>query len=160
MPNLISQPSCTATGCAFYRKVGAKPHQIKETTHMSKQQITTRSGASPIGAYSQGLRVGDFIFVSGQGPLDPATGQIVGETVEEQTARVLENIKAILEAGGATLADVVKVSAHLSDLAMFDRYNKVYATYFPDPKPTRTTVGSQLLGILVEIDAIAYIGKE
>jgi len=127
---------------------------------MSKQQISTRSGASPIGAYSQGLRVGDFIFVSGQGPLDPATGQVVGETIEEQTARVLENIKAILEAGEATLADVVKVSAHLSDLAMFERYNKVYASYFPDPKPTRTTVGSQLLGILVEIDAIAYVGKD
>ena len=127
---------------------------------MSKQQISTRSGASPIGAYSQGLRVGDFIFVSGQGPLDPATGQIVGETIEEQTARVLENIKAILEAGGASLADVVKVSAHLSDLAMFERYNKVYGSYFPDPKPTRTTVGSQLLGILVEIDAIAYVGQD
>ncbi len=127
---------------------------------MSKQQITTQSGASPIGAYSQGLRVGDFIFVSGQGPLDPATGQVVGKTIEEQTARVLENIKAILEAGGATLADVVKVSAHLSDLAMFERYNKVYATYFPNPKPTRTTVGSQLPGIMVEIDAIAYVGKE
>ena len=127
---------------------------------MSKQQITTKSGASPIGAYSQGLRAGDFIFVSGQGPLDPSTGQIVGDTVEEQTARVLENIKAILEAGGATMADVVKVTAHLSDLALFDRYNKVYSTYFPDPKPTRTTVGSQLLGILVEIDAIAYVGEK
>ena len=127
---------------------------------MPKQQIRTTSGASPIGAYSQGLRAGDFIFVSGQGPLDPVTGQIVGETVEEQTARVLENIKAILEAGGATMADVVKVSAHLSDLALFERYNKVYATYFPDPKPTRTTVGSQLLGILVEIDAIAYVGEK
>jgi 2-iminobutanoate/2-iminopropanoate deaminase len=127
---------------------------------MSKQQITTRSGAAPIGAYSQGLRVGDFIFVSGQGPLDPETGQIVGTTVEEQTARVLENIKAILAAGGATMADVVKVSAHLSDLSLFERYNKVYATYFPDPKPTRTTVGSQLLGILVEIDAIAYVGEK
>jgi 2-iminobutanoate/2-iminopropanoate deaminase len=127
---------------------------------MPKQQITTKSGASPIGAYSQGLRVGDFIFVSGQGPLDPATGQIIGETVEEQTARVLENIKAILEAGGASMADVVKVTAHLSDLALFERYNKVYAAYFPDPKPTRTTVGSQLLGILVEIDAIAYIGEK
>jgi 2-iminobutanoate/2-iminopropanoate deaminase len=127
---------------------------------MSKQQITTRAGASPIGAYSQGLRVGDFIFVSGQGPLDPETGQIVGTTVEEQTARVLENIKAILAAGGATMADVVKVSAHLSDLSLFERYNKVYATYFPDPKPTRTTVGSQLLGILVEIDAIAYVGEK
>jgi len=127
---------------------------------MPKQQITTKSGASPIGAYSQGLRAGDFIFVSGQGPLDPATGQIVGENIEEQTARVLENIKAILAAAGATMADVVKVSAHLSDLALFDRYNKVYSTYFPDPKPTRTTVGSQLLGILVEIDAIAYVGKQ
>jgi len=127
---------------------------------MPKQQITTKSGASPVGAYSQGLRAGDFIFVSGQGPLDPTTGKIVGATIEEQTARVLENIKAILAAGGATMADVVKVNAHLSDLGLFDRYNKVYATYFPDPKPTRTTVGSQLLGIMVEIDAIAYVGEK
>ena len=129
---------------------------------MPKQQITTRSGASPVGPYSQGLRVGDFVFVSGQGPLDPATGQIVGENIEEQTARVLENIKAILEAGGATMADVVKANAHLSDMTLFERYNKVYVTYFPDPKPTRTTVGSQLplKGILIEIDVIAYVGKE
>ena len=127
---------------------------------MPKQQITTTSGASPMGAYSQGLRAGDFIFVSGQGPLDPTTGKIVGETIEEQTARTLENIKAILEAGGATMADVVKVTAHLTDLSNFAAYNKVYATYFPDPKPVRTTVGSQLLGMLVEIDAIAYVGKD
>jgi len=127
---------------------------------MPKQQITTKAGAPPAGAYSQGLRVGDFIFVSGQGPLDPATGNVIGETIEEQTTRTIENIKAILAAGGATLADVVKVSAHLSDLSLFDRYNKVYAGYFPDPKPARTTVGSQLKGILVEIDAIAYVGKE
>jgi 2-iminobutanoate/2-iminopropanoate deaminase len=127
---------------------------------MPKQQITTESGATPMGAYSQGLRAGDFIFVSGQGPLDPTTGKIVGETIEEQTARTLENIKAILEAGGATMADVVKVSAHLTDLSNFAAYNKVYATYFPDPKPVRTTVGSQLLGMLVEIDAIAYVGQE
>jgi 2-iminobutanoate/2-iminopropanoate deaminase len=126
---------------------------------MPKQQISTTSGAAPIGAYSQGLRAGDFVFVSGQGPLDPATGKVVGTTIEDQTTRVLENIKAILAAGGASMADVVKVSAHLSDLSLFERYNRVYATYFPDPKPTRTTVGSQLPGILVEIDAIAYVGK-
>jgi 2-iminobutanoate/2-iminopropanoate deaminase len=127
---------------------------------MAKKQITTKAGASPVGAYSQGLRAGDFVFVSGQGPLDPQTGKVVGETIEEQTARVLENIKAILEAGGASMADVVKVSAHLTDLSLFERYNRVYASYFPDPKPTRTTVGSQLPGILVEIDAIAYVGAK
>ena len=126
---------------------------------MPKQQISTKSGAAPIGAYSQGLRAGDFVFVSGQGPLDPQSGKVVGTTIEEQTTRVLENIKAILEAGGASMADVVKVAAHLSDLSLFERYNRVYASYFPDPKPTRTTVGSQLPGILVDIDAIAYIGK-
>lgn len=126
---------------------------------MPKQQLTTSTGVKPGGAYSQGIRAGDFIFVSGQGPIDPATGKIVGETIEDQTARTIENIQAILAAGGATLGDVVKVSAHLTDLAHFDAYNRVYATYFPDPKPARTTVGSQLKGILVEIDAIAYVGK-
>ncbi len=129
---------------------------------MPKQQISTKSGASPIGAYSQGIRAGDFIFVSGQGPLDPATGQLIHGTIEEETARVLENIKIILEAGGATMAKVVKVSVHLSDVELFERFNKVYATYFPDPKPARTTVGSQLprQDMLVEIDAIAYVGEK
>lgn len=129
---------------------------------MPKQQISTKSGASPIGAYSQGIRAGDFIFVSGQGPLDPATGQLIHGTIEEETARVLENIKIILGAGGATMADVVKAGVHLSDTALFERFNKVYATYFPDPKPARTTVGSQLpaQGMLVEIDVIAYVGEK
>ena len=127
---------------------------------MPKQLITTSSSGAPMGAYSPGLRVGDFVFVSGQVPRDPRSGKIVGDTIEEQTARVLENVKAVLEAAGASMADVVKVNAHLSDLSMFEGYNKVYATYFPDPKPTRTTVGSQLLGFLVEIDAIAYVGKD
>jgi 2-iminobutanoate/2-iminopropanoate deaminase len=123
---------------------------------MAKRRIDTKAGAQPIGAYSQGVRAGDFIFVSGQGPLDPQSGDVCGATIEEQTARALGNIKAILEAGGSTMADVVKVTAHLSDISLFERYNRVYASYFPDPKPARTTVGSQLLGIMVEIDAIAY----
>ena len=127
---------------------------------MPKQQLRIDSSTSPSASpYSPGLRVSDFVFVSGQVPRDPATGKIVGETIEEQTAQVLENIKAILEAGDASMADVVKVSAHLSDMSLFERYNRVYASYFPDPKPTRTTVGSQLPGILVEIDAIAYVSR-
>jgi 2-iminobutanoate/2-iminopropanoate deaminase len=127
---------------------------------MAKQQITTDKAPRPAGSYSQGLRVGDFIFVAGQGPNDPATSQPVGESIEEQTVRTLENIKAILAAGGATMADVVKATVHLSDLSLFPRYNKVYETYFPDPKPVRTTVGSQLKNILVEIDVIAYVGDK
>jgi len=125
---------------------------------MAKQQIRTEQAPVPAGPYSQGLRVGDFVFVAGQGPSDPATGKLKGDTIEEQTAQVLDNIKAILEAAGASMGDVVKSTVHLSDLALFGRFNTVYAGYFPDPKPVRTTVGSQLPGILVEIDVIAYVG--
>ena len=125
---------------------------------MGKREIRTGDAAAPGGAYSQGLRAGDFVYVSGQGPIDPATGEIVGETIEEQTERTLENVKAILAAAGASMADVVKSTVHLSDLSLFARYNEVYARYFPDPKPVRTTVGSDLLGIMVEIDVVAYVG--
>lgn len=126
---------------------------------MAKQEIQTDQAAAPGGAYSQGIRAGGFVYVSGQGPIDPATGDIVGDTIEEQTERTLENVKAILEAAGATMADVVKATVHLTDLSLFPRYNEVYARYFPDPKPVRTTVGSDLLGIMVEIDVVAYVGE-
>lgn len=125
---------------------------------MPKQQIRTDEGASPVGAYSQGLRAGDFVFVSGQGPLDPGTGQVVGDTIEEQVRRTLENVRAILEAAGASMADVVKATVHLADIAEFPRFNVTYSEFFPDPKPTRTTVQSVLPGIKVEIDVIAYLG--
>jgi 2-iminobutanoate/2-iminopropanoate deaminase len=125
---------------------------------VGKQEIRTGQAAAPGGAYSQGIRAGDFVYVSGQGPIDPATGEIVGESIEEQTERTLENVKAILEAAGASMSDVVKATVHLTDLSLFPRYNEVYARYFPDPKPVRTTVGSDLLGIMVEIDVVAYTG--
>jgi 2-iminobutanoate/2-iminopropanoate deaminase len=127
---------------------------------MPKVQIQTKNAPTPVGPYSQALKAGDFVFVAGQGSIDPATRKVTGETIEEQTTQTLENIKAILEAAGATLADVVKATVHLSDLALFSRFNAVYSSYFPDPKPVRTTVGSQLPGILVEIDVIAYVGDQ
>ena len=127
---------------------------------MAKQLINTESAPRPAGPYSQGLRVGGFVYTAGQVPIHPATGQLAGVTIEEQTAQVLENLRAILEAAGASMADVVKTTVHLSDLSLFARFNAVYGGYFPDPKPVRTTVGSQLsAGVLVEIDVVAYVGE-
>lgn len=126
---------------------------------MSKYMIQTKRGAPPQGAYSQGWRAGDFVFVTGTGPIDPASGTIVGDTIEQQTEQTIDNIAAILDADGVTLHDVVKVSVHLSDTSLFSRYNAVYAKRFSRPYPVRTTVGSNLghaPGMLIEIDCIAY----
>lgn len=128
---------------------------------MAKYVIQSKKGAPPQGAYSQGWRAGDFLFVTGTGPSDPATGTIVGDTIEQQTEQTIDNISAILEAGGASLQDVVKVTVHLSDTSLFARYNAVYARRFSKPYPVRTTVGSDLghsRGMLIEIDCIAYLG--
>lgn len=125
-----------------------------------KQAIQTTRAPVAAGAYSQALRVGDFIFVAGQGPFDPETRQLVGQTMAEQTERVMENIRAILEAAGASMDDVVKSTVHLTDLDLFAEFNSVYERYFSDPKPVRTTVGSQLRGFMVEVDVIAYVSGD
>ena len=126
---------------------------------MGRHVIHSKQGVPPQGAYSQGWRAGDFIFVTGTGPIDPGTGELVGSEIEPQTEQTINNILAILEAEGATLNDVVKVNVHLSDTGLFARYNAVYAKRFSRPYPVRTTVGSDLghtPGMLIEIDCIAY----
>ncbi|MFM8319589.1 MAG: RidA family protein [Chloroflexota bacterium] len=126
-----------------------------------KEPINSSKLPEPVGPYSHGLRVGDFIFTAGQLPMDPKTGRLSGDSIEEQTFQVLENVKAILEAAGATMADVIKCTVHLSDLSLFQRYNAVYERYFPEPRPVRTTVGSQLSsGILIDIDVVAYLPRD
>jgi 2-iminobutanoate/2-iminopropanoate deaminase len=128
---------------------------------MPKQEIQTDEAARPLGAYSQGIRAGDFVFVTGCGPVDPHTGELSGETVEEQTAVVIDNVEAILRAADATLADVVKATVHLADEMEFSTFNDVYAQRFPKPWPVRTTVGSGMrhaAGMRVEIDVVAYTG--
>jgi len=121
------------------------------------QPIHVERGPKPGGAYSTVLRAGDYIFVAGQGPLDWDTHAVVGETIEEQTRKTLENIGALLHAAGADFSDCVKSTVHLADIAEFDRFNAVYQEFFPEPRPVRTTVQSQLWhGIKVEIDVIAY----
>lgn len=130
---------------------------------MAKYVIQAKRGAPPGGAYSQGWRAGDFVYVSGAGPIDPIKGGLVGDSVEQQTEQTIDNISAILEADGASLRDVVKVHVHLSDTSLFARYNTVYARRFSQPYPARTTVGSDLghtPGMLIEIDCIAYSVKK
>lgn len=110
------------------------------------------------GAYSDGVIAGGFLFVSGQASVDFKTSKFILGTIEEETARTLDNIKAIVEAAGGSMDNVVKSTVHLADINEFDRYNKVYASYFPNHKPARTTVQSVLAeGIKVEIDCIVKL---
>lgn len=119
-----------------------------------KQAVRTDHAPEPAGPYSQGIVSGPFVFVAGQGPKNPSTGEVAAD-VGEQTRQVLRNLGAILEAAGSSLDQVVKVTAHLSTLDDFDTFNAAYREFFTEPYPVRTTVGSELRGILVEIDVIA-----
>jgi reactive intermediate/imine deaminase len=110
----------------------------------------------PVGAYSPVLRAGDFVYVSGQVPTDPRTGEM-GTSAAEQTRGVLRNLARVLGYAGATLADVVSVTAYLSDIGDWDEFNAVYREHFTAPFPARTTVGAGLHGFLVEISAVAYL---
>ena len=126
-----------------------------------KKSVETRGAPAPIGPYSQGIVAsGSCLFVAGQTAKDPVTG-VVPEGVKAQAERCLENVKAIVEAAGATMADVVKVNVFLKDLANFAVLNDVYAKYFSPPFPARTTVGAALPGgpLEVEIDAIVSIPR-
>ena len=129
---------------------------------MSKQKIIhpNREAGFVTGAYTDGVIAGGFLFVSGQAAVDFKTSKFVLGTIEEETRRTMDNIKSIIEAAGATMNDIVKCTAHLSDIKDFDAYNKVYAEYFDGIKPARTTVQSVLAeGIKVEIDAIVKINE-
>ena len=124
---------------------------------MSKTEIRTDAAPPPGGGYSQGIRAGRLVFTAGQVGIDPTTGELAGDTIEEQTTQVLDNLAAVLGAGGATLADVVKVTAFLADMSLFAGYDTVYRTYFPEPRPARSSVGVNLGRFLVEIEAVAVL---
>jgi 2-iminobutanoate/2-iminopropanoate deaminase len=128
---------------------------------MQKKIIETLAAPKAIGPYSQAIQAGGFVFVSGQIPLDPATGDLVSGSVDEETARVLDNIRAILEAAGLGMGDVVKTTVYLADLGDFARVNEVYSRYFESEPPARATVQVAALprGARVEIEAIAAAGK-
>ena len=128
---------------------------------MNKIQIKHPGKAVSTGAYSDGVIIDGWLYVSGQGPLDLSTGKVMHGTIEEETNLTLSHIKKIVDAAGGSMEDIVKCTVHLSDINDFDRFNATYASFFPGVKPARTTVQSVLSdGIKIEVDAIARLSHE
>ena len=127
---------------------------------MAKQAIHTRDAPEAIGTYSQAIKVGETVFISGQIPLEPDTMSIVDEDIRAQTHRVFNNLAAVVREGGGNLDDVVKLTVFLTDLSQFAVVNEVMAEHFNPPYPARAAVGVAALpkGVPIEIDAIAHLG--
>jgi 2-iminobutanoate/2-iminopropanoate deaminase len=126
---------------------------------MDKQIIRTQNAPQPIGPYSQATMVDGFLFVSGQGAIDPRSGQLIGSDIEAQTRQTLTNVRNIVEASGLSLLDIVKVSVFLKDMSDFKRMNEVYKSFFIQNPPSRTTLevaNLPLPNMLIEIDVIAH----
>lgn len=129
---------------------------------LQKEVVLTPNAPQPIGPYSQAIKAGDFVFCSGQIPLDPKTGELVGGTdVQAQARRAFDSCKALLEAAGTSLDRVVKTTLFLKNMGDFPKVNEVYATYFKGATPARSTIEVARLpkDVLVELECIALIGK-
>ena len=124
------------------------------------QVVKSPNAPKPIGPYSQGVMVDGFLFVSGQGAMDPKSGRIVGSDIESQTRQTLTNVKNIVEAAGMSMRDVVRVSVYLKNMKDFKQMNEVYKSFFNEAPPARTTVQVELPlpEMLVEIDVVAHRG--
>ncbi len=129
---------------------------------MIKEEVKTPRAPRAIGPYSQAVKIGRYVFLSGQIPIDPATGELVEGGIAQQTLQVLRNLMAVAEKSGATANDIVKTTIYLTDLMLFESVNEVYSSFFTPPFPARATVGVSGLpkGVAIEIDAIAVIGDE
>jgi 2-iminobutanoate/2-iminopropanoate deaminase len=123
---------------------------------MSREAITAGGAPEPAGPYSHAVIANGFVYVSGQGPVNPETGS-TPDGFEDQVRQTFENLRTILEAAGSGLDGVVKVNAYVTDLTRFARFNEVYREFFAQDPPSRTTVGADLLGILVEVDCVAVV---
>ena len=123
-----------------------------------RKTVTAERGPAPAGPYSHAVVANGFVFISGQGPVNPETGTMP-DAFADQVRQTLKNAQTILEAAGSSLDDVVKVNAYVTDLTRFAEFNDVYKEFFRDDPPARTTVATALLGILVEVDCIASISE-
>jgi 2-iminobutanoate/2-iminopropanoate deaminase len=124
---------------------------------MPRTPVLTDGAPQPSGGYSQAIRAGDFLFLSGQGPYD-ADGERSGATIAEQVRRVLGNLDAVARAAGGSLQDAVRVGMYISDMRHFDEMDAEYRSFFADPMPARTTIQSDLVGFDVEGDAVVWLG--
>ncbi len=124
--------------------------------------VYTPKAPRPIGPYSQGVIAGCFLFISGQIPVDPVTGALVEGDFKVKVRRVLDNVKAVVEATGSSLKDIVKVTVYLRDISLFQEFNTVYQEYFPENPPARAVVGVSSLprDVDLEVEAIAYVCRE
>jgi 2-iminobutanoate/2-iminopropanoate deaminase len=125
---------------------------------MNRETITAENAPEPAGPYSHAVVAGGFVYVSGQGPVQPETGEMP-DAFEEQVRQTLSNLKTILEAAGSGPDHVVKVNAYITDLTRFSAFNEVYKEFFHDAPPARTTVATALLGMLVEVDCVAIVAQ-
>ncbi len=124
---------------------------------MAKSVVKTSNAPEAIGPYSQAISANGLVFCSGQVPLDPQSGELIEGSIEDQTRRCLENLRAVLQAAGTDVADVVKVTAYLTDMGDFPAFNEVYGTFFEADPPARATVGVAALpkGARVEVECVA-----
>jgi 2-iminobutanoate/2-iminopropanoate deaminase len=147
----------------FLNRDGARPPwrflAQEWEAYMEYKQISTSDAPAAIGPYSQAVRSGRFLYTSGQIPLDPGSGEIVGKDVREQTHRVLQNLQAVLQSGGASLKNVVKTTVFLIHMSDFQAMNEVYASYFGSVAPARSTIAVAELPrqALVEIECVALV---
>ena len=134
---------------------------VIENLSMIFKPILTDKAPQPVGPYSQAFKAGDWMFCSGQIPLDPKTSEIVGQNIEAQSRQALKNVKAVLQAEGLDFNNIVKTLVFLTDMKEFSRFNQIYESYFKDHKPARSCVEVSALpkGVKVEVEAIAFAGK-
>jgi 2-iminobutanoate/2-iminopropanoate deaminase len=125
---------------------------------MPREAVRSNAAPAPSGSYSQAIKVGDLLFLSGQGPFD-SEGRLVDGSVAEQVQQTLRNLDAVAQAAGGSLKNAVRVTAYLSSLQHFDEYDAAYREFFDEPLPSRSSVQSDLIGFDVEIDAIVWLGS-
>lgn len=122
-----------------------------------RKTVIAEKAPKPAGPYSHAVIADGFVYVSGQGPIEPETGTIP-DAFDEQVRQAFKNVQTILEAAGSSFGEVVKVNAYVTDLTRFGEFNEVYGEFFQQDPPARTTVGASLLGFLVEVDCVARVG--